>query len=124
VLGAPADAVPNTDGDYLKIVHPGDRARVAHAYERAIASNTPYALEYRVFRTDVSVGWMRELAEFQAGPTAKPTRLIGTIQDITEQKSIETRCATARPAACLHGQCAVGMFVKDLAGRFTNAQSA
>jgi len=120
VLGAPADAVPNTDGDYLKIVHPGDRARVAHAYERAIASNTPYALEYRVFRTDGSVGWMRELAEFQAGPTAKPTRLIGTIQDITEQKSIETalRDSEARLRAFMDNA-PVGMFVKDLEGRFT-----
>ena len=28
------------------------------------------------------MGWMRELAEFQVGPAGKPTRLIGTIQDI------------------------------------------
>jgi len=120
VLGVPTDAVPTTDGDYLKLVHPEDRAGVAHAYGRAVAGNTPYAIEYRVFRTDGSIGWLRELAEFQVGLAGRPIRLIGTIQDITEQKAIETalRDSEARMRAFMDNA-PVGIFVKDLDGRFT-----
>jgi PAS domain S-box-containing protein len=120
VLGLPADAVPTTDGDFLKIVHPEDRARVAHAYERAVAANEPYALEYRIFLADGGIRWLRELAEFQAGPAGRPLRTIGTIQDITEQKSIETalRDSEARMRAFMDNA-PIGMFVKDLDGRFT-----
>jgi PAS domain S-box-containing protein len=119
VLGVPADAVPTTDGDYLKIVHPEDRAKVAHAYERAVAGNTPYAIEYRIFRADGSLGWLRELAEFQPGLAGLPGRLIGTIQDITEQKAVETalRDSEARLRAFMD-HAPVAMFVKDLSGRF------
>ena len=119
VLGLPADAVPRTDGDHVKIVHPQDRATVAHAYERAVTGKVPYAIEYRIFRPDGSIGWLRELAEFQAAPAGRPGRLIGTIQDITEQKSIETalRDSEARLRAFMD-HAPVGMFVKELDGRF------
>jgi len=120
VLDVPAHAVPATDGDYVKLVHPEDRARVAHAYERAVAGSTPYAIEYRIFRADGSIGWLRELAEFQAAPAGKPGRLIGTIQDITEQKTIEValRDSEARLRAFMD-HAPLAMFVKDLGGRFT-----
>jgi PAS domain S-box-containing protein len=119
VLGVPAGAIPSSDGDYLQLVHPDDRAAVAHAYQRAVAANMPYAIEYRVLRGDGGIGWVRELAEFQARP-GRPDRLIGTIQDITEQKSIEAalRASEARLRAFMD-HAPVAMFVKDLDGRFT-----
>ena len=120
VLGVSADAVPATDSDHVKLVHPEDRPRVAHTYERAVAGKAPYAIEYRVFRGDGSIGWLRELAEFQPGPGGKSHRLIGTIQDITEQKTAETalRDSEARMRAFMDNA-PVAMFVKDLDGRFT-----
>ena len=120
VLGVPAGAVPISDGDYVKLVHPDDRAMVAHAYERAMGAHTPYAIEYRFLRTDGGIAWLRELAEFQAGPDGRPGRLIGTIQDITEQKVIEIalRDSEVRMRAFMDNA-PVAMFVKDLDGRFT-----
>jgi PAS domain S-box-containing protein len=120
VLGVPADAVPVTDADHVKLVHPEDRPKVAHAYERAVAGKAAYAIEYRVFRGDGSIGWLRELAEFQPGLDGKGHRLIGTIQDITEQKAAETalRDSEARMRAFMD-HAPVAMFVKDLDGRFT-----
>src|SRR5262249_10217773 len=65
-------------------------------------------------------GWLRELAEFQMGPAGRPVRIIGTIQDITEQKSIETalRDSEARMRAFMD-HAPVAMFAKDPDGRFT-----
>ena len=120
VLGVPPNAVPTTDGDYLRLVHPEDRGRVAYAYERSVSSNTPYAIEYRTFRADGSIGWLRELADFRAPSADRPTRLIGTIQDITEQKASESalRDSEARLRAFMDNA-PIAMFVKDLDGRFT-----
>ncbi|MGH6928571.1 MAG: PAS domain-containing protein, partial [Dongiaceae bacterium] len=89
VLGLPADAVPTNDAECLKLVHPEDRARVAHAYERAMTGRMAYAIEYRMFRGDGGIGWVRELSEVQNDYAGRPARMIGTIQDITEQKSTE-----------------------------------
>jgi two-component system, cell cycle sensor histidine kinase and response regulator CckA len=119
VLGLPLDAVPIDDADCLKLVHPEDRARVAHAYERAMTGRTAYAIEYRMFRGDGSIGWVRELSEIQNDAAGRPARMIGTIQDITDQKSTEEalRASEARMRAFMD-HAPIGMFVKDLDGRF------
>jgi PAS domain S-box-containing protein len=48
-----------------------------------------YTIEYRMWRSDGTFGWVRELSEIQNDAAGRPARMIGTIQDITEQKSTE-----------------------------------
>ena len=119
VLGLPTDAVPTNDAECLKLVHPEDRARVAHAYERAMIGRTAYAIEYRIFRGDGSIGWVRELSEIQNDSAGRPARMIGTMQDITEQKSTEEalRASEARMRAFMdNAPAAIAM--KDTERRF------
>ncbi|MGH6929368.1 MAG: PAS domain S-box protein, partial [Dongiaceae bacterium] len=124
VLGVPADAVPTDDAESLKLVHPEDRARVAHAYERAMTGRTAYAVEYRIFRADGSIGWVRELSEVQNDAAGRPARMIGTVQDITEQKSTEEalRASEARMRAFMdNAPAAIAM--KDTERRFVMLNS-
>jgi PAS domain S-box-containing protein len=124
VLGLPADSVPTKDAESLKLVHPEDRARVAHAYERAMTGRTAYAIEYRMFRGDGSIGWVRELSELQNDPAGRPARMIGTVQDITAQKSAEEalRASEARMRAFMdNAPAAIAM--KDTERRFVMLNS-
>jgi PAS domain S-box-containing protein len=124
VLGLPPEAVPTNDADRLKLVHPEDRNRVAHAYARAMTSRAAYAIEYRIFRGDGSIGWVRELSEVQSDAAGRSTRMIGTVQDITAQKATEEalRASEARMRAFMdNAPAAIAM--KDADRRFVMLNS-
>jgi PAS domain S-box-containing protein len=68
-------------------IHPEDRARVAEEHEALVASGAPYAIEYRMVRTDGEVRWVVSQGIcIRDGDAAGPSRLVGIIQDITDRK--------------------------------------
>jgi PAS domain S-box-containing protein len=78
----------------LSVVHPEDRNRVARLFEEVLDLAGPgvFDLEYRVVRQDGAVRWWRDQgrAFFEGeGKTGRATRVVGTVQDITEQKQAE-----------------------------------
>ena len=88
--GAPAP-VPGPDhwsGDIL----PLDRDHVADAYRQLLANGTPYEVEYRIVRASGGPRWVAERA-FQvrgaAGHPARPYRIAGIVNDISERKAAE-----------------------------------
>jgi PAS domain S-box-containing protein len=119
VLGLPATR--SRDGRRPREARASGRSDQSSACLRT-SSRRQGALRHRISGVpgDGSIGWLRELAEFQPGPGGKGHHLIGTIQDITEQKSIETalRDSEARMRAFMD-HAPLAMFVKDLEGRFT-----
>ncbi|MGJ3253377.1 MAG: sensor histidine kinase [Elainellaceae cyanobacterium] len=78
----PKTTSPNPDA-LLEVVHPDDRDRVRMALSRALSEKMPYSIEYRVILPDQSERLVCEHVEIQ------PTRITGTIQDITEAKQTE-----------------------------------
>ena len=119
VLGITVADMAKNDAEYLQMIHPEDRARAAIAYQRADTERESYALEYRFIRPDGSMVWIRDLADFQLDSTGQPTRQIGTIQDITEQKQVEEalRDSEARLRAFMDHAPAI-MYLKDRQGRY------
>ena len=88
--GAPAP-LPGPDhwsGDIL----PLDRDHVAEAYRQLLANGTPYQVEYRIVRASGGPRWVAERA-FQvrgaAGHPARPYRIAGIVNDISERKAAE-----------------------------------
>ncbi|SAK88958.1 histidine kinase [Caballeronia temeraria] len=88
--GAPAP-VPGPDhwsGDIL----PLDRAHVAEAYRQLLANGTPYQVEYRIVRASGGPRWVAERAfpvRGAAGHPARPYRIAGIVNDISERKAAE-----------------------------------
>ncbi|MGJ3248804.1 MAG: sensor histidine kinase [Elainellaceae cyanobacterium] len=78
----PKTASPSPD-TLLEVVHPDDRDRVRLALSMALSEKRPYSIEYRVILPDQSERLVCEHVEIQ------PTRITGTIQDITEAKQTE-----------------------------------
>lgn len=84
---------------FLNLVHPADRAKTRAAIERATrpdAGNGVYHSEYRIINR--KTGEERTLLAsgrifFEAG---RATRIVGTMQDITHQRDIETELRNRR----------------------------
>jgi PAS domain S-box-containing protein len=75
-----------TSGDeFLAAIHPDDRAQVNAALERALETETPYRVEYRVERED-DVRWVEDYGELRTDDEDGSKRLIGVARDITDLK--------------------------------------
>ncbi len=84
----------NFDGTcmaFLARVHPEDRDDVGHAIQAAIELDESLTLEYRVVASAGDVRIIHQEAELEYNAKGKPVRLVGTIQDITEQSKAEDR---------------------------------
>jgi PAS domain S-box-containing protein len=81
---------------FLERVHPADRDKVEEAVKQSLEAGKAYSLEHRVLRPDGEVRIVREQAEPFRDGTGKTTRMVGTLQDITEQKRIEAEFLRAQ----------------------------
>lgn len=74
---------------YLGRVHPDDRARVEAAIDRVIAEDRPLDYDHRILRADGSERVLHVESEVAARDAeGRPLRLIGTAQDVTEQRRV------------------------------------
>ena len=82
----------NFEGNFSTImdnlVHNDDRAKVKEAADKALASGVGSDVTYRIIKPDGEMRWIRAIGEFIM-ENGKLIRMIGTNQDVTEQKQIE-----------------------------------
>jgi PAS domain S-box-containing protein len=89
IFGLPPGGFEGSEAGFYEFVHPDDRPAVSQAVERAIASQTDYAVEFRFFRADGRLGWMDGRGRATYDADGKPQRLYGIGIDITERKRDE-----------------------------------
>ncbi|HSZ61890.1 MAG TPA: PAS domain S-box protein [Terriglobales bacterium] len=71
---------------FVKLVHPEDRAKVDAAFEASLEKGAPSTVEYRIVMADGRVKVLEERWKVFRDGQGRPTRLVGTCQDITERK--------------------------------------
>jgi len=81
---------------FLAAVHREDRALVRLAVRALLDERRPYGLDCRVRGADGVVRIVQFQAEAMPGGAMQPLKLVGTIQDITERKSIEHELLESR----------------------------
>ncbi len=88
ILNLPPQESPPRTGTFFNCVHPEDREKVAGALGKALAGGQPLDIEHRIIWPDGSVRIMLAKAEvtFDQG---RPVRVLGSIQDITEQRQVQ-----------------------------------
>ena len=88
IFGVEQGTAPLSYSPYLEQVHPEDRARVDETVRQACADGQPFAVEHRLLRPDGSerVVSGRGRAVFEGD---EPVTMVGTAQDVTEQRQIE-----------------------------------
>jgi len=71
-------------------IHPEDRPRVGADHEAALAAGGDYRIEYRALDGSGGFRWVMSRGRLiKAAGSSEPDRLVGIIQDITEQKQRE-----------------------------------
>ena len=93
-----ADAKPTLD-DIIRLLPPEEKERVENSMRTAIAGGARHDMEHRIVRPDGREIFVRATAELLRDPDGKPVRLLGTVLDITESKTIENAQAFLRSAA-------------------------
>ncbi|MGJ5631772.1 PAS domain S-box protein [Nostoc sp. CALU 1950] len=74
---------------WLNQLHPEDREWVEPELRQAIATQTDYAVEYRVVWQDGSIHWVSAKGRGVYDATGKLLRMLGVLIDITERKLSE-----------------------------------
>lgn len=75
--------------DYLAHIHPDDRELVRHEIERALREPGPFRFEHRVIRPDGEVRTVDGRGRVVLGADGRVERMLGTTQDVTEQRAAE-----------------------------------
>ena len=79
---------PQTIGDMIAGVAPSDRGRLRMAVDRLTESGGSFDLELQCLRSDHRGCWVRVIGEADSGDPGA-SRIVGTLQDITERKQDE-----------------------------------
>ena len=66
--------------------HPEDKETSRQAVRTTMQEFTPFLIEHRLLLPDGSVRWVRARGRIELDSAGRPGRLLGTAQDITEQK--------------------------------------
>jgi len=77
-----------TSGLILERVHPEDREALEHALERTGHEREPLHLEVRVRRFDDVERVLRARGEAVTSPEGEPVRVVGTLQDVTQESEV------------------------------------
>jgi diguanylate cyclase (GGDEF)-like protein/PAS domain S-box-containing protein len=84
-LGFFGEALAPGDNDWLKVLHPGDRERVAAEWAQCVASGGTYETEFRVLHRSGRYVWTLVRAIPERDPGGRIVRWYGTCTDIDER---------------------------------------
>ncbi|MGE5072269.1 MAG: PAS domain S-box protein [Anaerolineae bacterium] len=76
-------------GSILEHMHPEDRDRVTDLTRNVLVTRVPAEFEFRVPLPDGSERIVHDRVVPYFAPDGKPTRILGTVQDVTEQRLAE-----------------------------------
>lgn len=87
LFGQSPDTLTPSYEAFLQAVYPDDRDKVVAAVEQALTQGS-YQISHRVLWPDGSIRHMQEMGRVTYGEDGRPLRMVGTVQDITEEQRL------------------------------------
>ena len=81
---------------WAKAIHHDDSARVFRCWSEAVERKTIFDEEFRILRPDASVRHVRSISRGITDPHGNVAGYVGSVEDITDRRDIETRLASKR----------------------------
>jgi diguanylate cyclase (GGDEF)-like protein/PAS domain S-box-containing protein len=96
IFGYEPGSVEVSRQTFFKSIHPDDRDRVRRALDDAIRETKPFNIDFRSLRPDGTQRNIQERGYIAFDPnTFKPSKLVGSLQDVTERVQGEARLQKA-----------------------------
>ena len=93
---------------WATLIHPDHRQHTLARYQEIISSRERFLLEYRIVRpSDGEIRWVVAHGDIESDKDDQAIRLVGTVQDITERKLIETELRVSASAFESHEAMAI-----------------
>lgn len=92
ILGYSVGEVEPSRANFDRTIHPDDRDRIREIMSAAIRERRPYRADYRIILPNGTQRNLYSQADIVCDEkTMKPVMMVGTVQDVTEQKLAEER---------------------------------
>ncbi|MDO9119274.1 MAG: PAS domain-containing protein [Nitrospira sp.] len=86
ILGVPLGSPPVTAARFVaEFIHPDDRPIFEQAVAQTLEAREPFAFVGRIRRSDGEARWLEFTSKRDAAENGRATRIIGTVQDITDR---------------------------------------
>ncbi len=103
---------------FMDMVHPDDAEMVQARFDQALRERTLYYAEFRIRLPDGGIAWVADYGTFEFAPDGSPLRVIGVVQDITEQHRLHAGVVeSGERARQLFEQSPLAIQVADIHGR-------
>ena len=132
IMGYEDHELPNDFDAWETRLHPEDRERVHAAVQNHLSHKTPYDLEYRIRTKRRDYCWVRTRAQAIWDDAGNPTRMAGSISDISARKQAEVELTQAnlqlqqeiterqQIATSLKYQAKLEKLITDISNQFIN----
>ena len=114
IFGLAPDRSEASHDAYWHAIHPDDRATVDQAFDTTRSKAQSCSLDHRIIRPNGEVRFVHQEAEVKFDTKGNPIRIVGTVQDVTENKEVEKEL---RLAAAVFEESSEGILVTDANNR-------
>jgi len=94
IFGLDPNKTPIDYHKYINMIHPEDRNKLKQAIDQTLKHGHKYSVEHRIVMGDNTIRHVHGLGDIEYDHTGNPTRMFGTVRDLTQEKQTQKSLKT------------------------------